>query len=79
MMVAVGGFIDDTGPVLAEGLVAQLHEAEYRNLVRLARLLLDDVGTSEEVVRDDALTGATSGHLLRSGRDTDTVHARQSG
>jgi RNA polymerase sigma-70 factor (sigma-E family) len=38
--------------VAAEGLVAGLHRAEYHNLVRLARLLLDDVGTSEEVVQD---------------------------
>jgi RNA polymerase sigma-70 factor (sigma-E family) len=52
MMVAVGGFIDDTGEVAATSLVADLHRAEYRNLVRLARLLLDDVGASEEVVQD---------------------------
>jgi RNA polymerase sigma-70 factor (sigma-E family) len=52
MMVAVGGLIDDTGPVAAEGLVAELHRTQYRNLVRLARLLLDDLGTSEEVVQD---------------------------
>ena len=52
MMVAVEGFVDDTGPVVAEGLVAELHRVEYRSLVRLARLLLDDVATSEEVVQD---------------------------
>jgi len=52
MMVAVGGVIDDTGEIAASSLVADLHRAEYRNLVRLARLLLDDVATSEEVVQD---------------------------
>jgi RNA polymerase sigma-70 factor (sigma-E family) len=52
MMVAVGGVLDDTGPVVTGTLVADLHRAEYRNLVRLARLLLDDVATSEEVVQD---------------------------
>jgi RNA polymerase sigma-70 factor (sigma-E family) len=52
MMVAVGGVIDDTGPVVTGTLVADLHRAEYRNLVRLARLLLDDMATSEEVVQD---------------------------
>jgi RNA polymerase sigma-70 factor (sigma-E family) len=52
MMVAVGGLIDDTGEVAATSLVADLHRAEYGNLVRLARLLLDDVATSEEVVQD---------------------------
>jgi RNA polymerase sigma-70 factor (sigma-E family) len=52
MMVAVGGVLDETGEVAATSLVADLHRAEYRNLVRLARLLLDDVATSEEVVQD---------------------------
>jgi RNA polymerase sigma-70 factor (sigma-E family) len=52
MMVAVGGLVDETEPVAVEGLVASLHRAEYGNLVRLARLLLDDVGASEEVVQD---------------------------
>jgi RNA polymerase sigma-70 factor (sigma-E family) len=56
MMVAVGGWVDDTGPVVIEGLVAELHRAEYGNLVRLARLLLDDVATSEEVVQDAFVT-----------------------
>jgi N-acyl-D-aspartate/D-glutamate deacylase len=28
-----------------------------------------------EIVRDGEFTGATPGHVLRSGRDTDTVHA----
>ncbi len=32
--------------------VAELHRTHYRSLVRLAALLLDDVGASEEVVQD---------------------------
>jgi RNA polymerase sigma-70 factor (sigma-E family) len=52
MMVAVRALVDDTGPVVTGMLVADLHRAEYRSLVRLARLLLDDVATSEEVVQD---------------------------
>ena len=52
MMVAVGGLVEGTGEVASGSLVAELHRAEYRNLVRLARLLLDDLATSEEVVQD---------------------------
>jgi RNA polymerase sigma-70 factor (sigma-E family) len=52
MMVAVGGVIEGVEGMPAETLVEALHRAEYRNLVRLARLLLDDVGASEEVVQD---------------------------
>ena len=36
----------------AETAVAALHRDHYRSLVRLAALLLDDVGASEEVVQD---------------------------
>ncbi len=36
----------------ADEAVAQLHREHYRSLVRLAALLLDDVGSSEEVVQD---------------------------
>jgi RNA polymerase sigma-70 factor (sigma-E family) len=36
----------------AEEALAQLHRDHYRSLVRLAALLLDDVGASEEVVQD---------------------------
>ena len=44
-----------TPPALAttvEGEIARLHRQHYRSLVRLAALLLDDVGSSEEVVQD---------------------------
>ena len=42
-------------PVVGEAVeeaVAQLHRNHYRSLVRLAALLLDDLGASEEVVQD---------------------------
>ena len=52
MMVAVGGVIEGVEGMPADTLVEALHRTEYRNLVRLARLLLDDVGHSEEVVQD---------------------------
>jgi RNA polymerase sigma-70 factor (sigma-E family) len=35
-----------------EEALARLHRDHYRSLVRLAALLLDDVGSSEEVVQD---------------------------
>jgi RNA polymerase sigma-70 factor (sigma-E family) len=52
MMVAVGGMVVKAEGTTTETLVGALHRTEYRNLVRLARLLLDDVGASEEVVQD---------------------------
>jgi len=36
----------------ADVALSDLYRAHYRSLVRLAALLLDDVGTSEEVVQD---------------------------
>lgn len=36
----------------AQAAVTQLHHDHYRSLVRMAALLLDDVGASEEVVQD---------------------------
>ena len=39
-------------PVHADDAVAALHRAHYRDLVRLAGLLLHDRGASEEVVQD---------------------------
>lgn len=44
-----------TPPAVAasvEDEVARLHRQHYRSLVRLAALLLDDLGSSEEVVQD---------------------------
>jgi RNA polymerase sigma-70 factor (sigma-E family) len=39
-------------PLGADEAVTALYVAHYRGLVRLAALLLDDVGTAEEVVQD---------------------------
>ncbi|HUF31884.1 MAG TPA: SigE family RNA polymerase sigma factor [Acidimicrobiales bacterium] len=47
--MALRGVSEETS---AASAVAALHEAHYRDLVRLAALLLDDVGASEEVVQD---------------------------
>lgn len=51
MMGAVA--LEGVGPVVgAEAAVEALFRAEYRSLVRLAALLLDDRGAAEEVVQD---------------------------
>ena len=39
-------------PADADTAVTELYVAHYRSLVRLAALLVDDVGTAEEVVQD---------------------------
>jgi RNA polymerase sigma-70 factor (sigma-E family) len=41
-----------SGRLDADAAVTALYTAHYRSLVRLAALLLDDVGASEEVVQD---------------------------
>jgi len=54
-MMAAMAFRRSTPTVAAtpvQEAVALLHRDHYRSLVRLAALLLDDVGTSEEVVQD---------------------------
>jgi RNA polymerase sigma-70 factor (sigma-E family) len=55
-MMAAMAFRRSAGEVVgvdvAEAAVAELHRMHYRSLVRLAALLLDDVGASEEVVQD---------------------------
>jgi RNA polymerase sigma-70 factor (sigma-E family) len=60
--LALPGTVFDTGTVPAvtreagrldaDSALTALYTAHYRPLVRLAALLLDDVGTSEEVVQD---------------------------
>lgn len=52
MIAMVSRSAAHVGPTGATGEVAALHRAHYRSLVRLAALLLDDVGASEEVVQD---------------------------
>ena len=42
----------ETGRLDADAALTALYAAHYRSLVRLASLLLDDVGASEEVVQD---------------------------
>jgi RNA polymerase sigma-70 factor (sigma-E family) len=42
----------EAGRLDADAALTALYTAHYRSLVRLAALLLDDVGTSEEVVQD---------------------------
>ncbi|HVF21264.1 MAG TPA: SigE family RNA polymerase sigma factor [Mycobacteriales bacterium] len=42
----------ERGSVTAEDALTTLYVEHYRSLVRLAAFLLDDVGTSEEVVQD---------------------------
>jgi len=51
MIEAMAGAATEHTASSDEALVA-LYRAHYRSLVRLAALLLDDVGTSEEVVQD---------------------------
>lgn len=43
---------DELRSLDADEALTVLYTAHYRRLVRLAALLLDDVGTSEEVVQD---------------------------
>ncbi len=58
---SAGGWDTDTvprvrgqasSPVDADTAVTELYVAHYRSLVRLAVLLVDDLGTAEEVVQD---------------------------
>jgi RNA polymerase sigma-70 factor (sigma-E family) len=54
MMAVVG--VDDaagtSGATVAAADLSQLYATEYRPLVRLASLLVDDTGTAEEIVQD---------------------------
>lgn len=52
MVSGSAAHVGPTGATGAAGEVAALHRTHYRSLVRLAALLLDDVGASEEVVQD---------------------------
>ena len=49
--VTVGAGVDRTAAD-ADRAVTELHSAHYRSLVRLAALLVRDLGTAEEVVQD---------------------------
>ena len=52
-------------PSDADEALVDLYRAHYRSLVRLAALLLDDVGTSEEVVQDAYVRMHASWRRLR--------------
>ena len=45
--------------------LSRLHREHYRALVRLAVLLVDDVGTGEELVQEAFVTVLSKGHALR--------------
>ena len=55
--------VDET--LAASDLVADMHREHYRSLVRLASLLLDDVGACEEVVQDAFVRFQLRGSRLR--------------
>lgn len=48
----VPAMVREPVPLDADAAVTALYRAHYRSLVRLAVLLVDDVGTAEEVVQD---------------------------
>lgn len=52
--------------------LSSLHRAHYRSLVRLAVLLVDDVGTGEELVQEAFVTVLSKGHAVR---DSDKLPA----
>ncbi len=52
-------------PPGADEAVTALYVAHYRGLVRLAALLLDDVGAAEEVVQDAYVRMHSSWHRIR--------------
>ena len=58
--VALGSVSADLDAERAELAVVELYRTHYRSLVRLAALLVRDVGTAEEVVQDSfvAMNGA---------------------
>ena len=52
MMVGVGGADDRSRNVARDHALAELHRTHYRSLVRLARLLVDDDASGEDIVQD---------------------------
>ncbi|HEY7324164.1 MAG TPA: SigE family RNA polymerase sigma factor [Streptosporangiaceae bacterium] len=55
----------DRAVVDADGAVTELYGAHYRSLVRLAALLVRDLGTAEEVVQDAFVAMHGGWHRLR--------------
>jgi RNA polymerase sigma-70 factor (sigma-E family) len=52
MMASMAPAYDETAGGPGAGDLESVYRAEYRSLVRLASLLVDDVGTCEELVQD---------------------------
>ena len=52
MMAVMVGISDGSTFVGRDAALADIHRDHYRSLVRLACLLVDDVGSGEEVVQD---------------------------
>ncbi len=61
MMSAMAPVPTGDDPVPADPWLRDLYRAEYRGLVRLAALLVDDVGLAEEVVQDAFVATAREG------------------
>jgi RNA polymerase sigma-70 factor (sigma-E family) len=69
-----GAKLAETGPVPvireerldADAALTALYTSHYRQLVRLAAMLLDDVSTSEEVVQDAYVKMHSSWHRIRN-------------
>lgn len=51
-MVGVGGADDESKAVDRDHALGELHRDHYRSLVRLARLLVDDEASGEDIVQD---------------------------
>ena len=51
-MLGVGGADDRSRTVARDDALAELHRVHYRALVRLARLLVDDDASGEDIVQD---------------------------
>ena len=49
---AVAGPAAEAQPLDRDAALAELHRSQYRALVRLTALLLDDIGQSEEIVQE---------------------------
>jgi len=73
----VGLTVDDAVTWDADEAITQIYAAHYRSLVRLAALLLRDVGASEEVVQDSFIAMHGAWRRLRD-PDRALAYLRQS-
>ena len=51
-MLGVGGADDRSRTATRDDALAELHRTHYRSLVRIARLLVDDEASGEDIVQD---------------------------